>query len=296
MTGSPLPRSWPGWAAGPAVPRQPAVRRRDHPVPGRRGLAAVGRLRPVAGDRADRGDPGPARAEAARDRAGPGTGRGPGRRDHDDRAARPAHRDAHRTAAARRDYLRHQHLRPARARAHGPAGSSLRNDGPRRKRRQHGPGQAEGLPGPGRRRPVGHRGAVPRRPRGMAPDLPAQRGQAPAGRPLPDRPQPDHPRLGAADPAARRRCMPPPRTQAAPGPQRPAAAGPRSRPPSPPRQPHRHPGRPGQRSRLHSPPGQPGRPHGHPRRPRARGRPPAAARRAGARICPRSRCGCRPAR
>ena len=70
-----------------------------------------------------------------------------------------------------------------------------------------------------------------------------------------------------------------------PGTRRPAAAGPRSRPPGPPGQPGRRPG----------PPSQPSRPRGHPRRPRARGRPPAAARRAAARTRPGSRYGCRPA-
>ena len=255
--------------AGPAVLRQPADRRRDHPPPGRRGLAAVGRLRPVAGHRADRGGPGPARAEAARDRAGPGAGRRPGRRDHDDRAARPARPDAHRPAAARRAHLRHGRLRPARARPHRAAGRSLRTRRPRREQRQRGPGPAQGLPGPGERRPVGHRRAVPRRSRGLAPDLPAQRGETPARRPSPHRPQPDHPRLGAADPpAGPERIMLPPRTPAAPGPGTPAAAGPRGRPPAPPGQPGRRPG----------PPSRPSRPRGLPRRPRARGRrrPPAA--------------------
>ena len=61
------------------------------------------------------------------------------------------------------------HLRPARTRSHRHSRNSrLRNGSPRRERRQPGPGQAQGLPGQGRRRPVGHRRPVPRRRRGLA--------------------------------------------------------------------------------------------------------------------------------
>ena len=278
-------------AAGPAVPRQPAVRRRDHPVPGRRGLAAVGRLRAVAGDRADRGDPGPARAEAARDRPGPGAGRGPGRRDHDDRAARPARR---RRAAPRRCTPRSPPPPASPPRSCQGHTAQLAAASETAGRAASGDSTAQARPRVYRVQEDDDLWDIAERFLGD-PEEWHQIYQLNEGRPQPDGRSLTDPNLIIPgwvllipQPATGHAPAPHPgtRSRAAPGPARPAAAGPRSRPPGPPGQPGRRP----------SPPGQPGRPHGHPRRPRARGRPPAAARRAAARTRPRSRCGCRPAR
>ena len=109
-TGSPLPRTWPGWQQAQRFFASPLT---DDAII--RFLADAAWLLWAVfalslADRADRGDPGPARAEAARDRAGPGAGRRPGRRDHDDRAARPARR---RRAAPRRCTPRSPPPRPS---------------------------------------------------------------------------------------------------------------------------------------------------------------------------------------